>query len=69
MDDAHFYMRSCNSNNDSLRNLMKQDGRIVTHDSMYEKVLGYLYNPLEDSMQLKRVEIDSSANTKRSIFS
>ena len=68
MDDAHFYMRSCNSNNDSLRNLMKQDGRIVTHDSMYEKVLGYLYNPLEDSMQLKRVEIDSSANTKRSIL-
>ena len=68
MDDAHFYMRSCNSNNDSLRNLMKQDGRIVTHDSMYEKVLGYLYNPLEDTMQLKRVEIDSSANTKRSIL-
>jgi len=69
MDDAHFYLRSCNSNNESLRNLMKQDDRIVTHDSMYEKVLGYLYNPLKDSMQLKRVEIDSSASTKRSILS
>ena len=47
---------------------MKQDGRIVTHGSMYEKVLGYLYNPLEDSMQLKRLEINGSANTKRSIL-
>ena len=69
MDDAHFYLRSCNSNNTTLRNLMTQDGRIVTHGSSYEKVLGYLYNPLEDSMQLKKLEINSDANTKRSILS
>merc|ERR1712030_292880 len=68
MDDAHFYMRSCNSNSTALRDLMKQDGRFVTHDSNYEKVLGYLYCPQEDSMQLKSVDINSNANTKRTIL-
>ena len=40
MEKAHFNLRSCNSNNDKLRQLMIKDGSIVSHDSPYEKVLG-----------------------------
>ena len=39
-DKAHFYLRPCNSNSKELQQLMIEDSRFVTHDSLYDKVLG-----------------------------
>ena len=40
-DQAGFDSRSCNSNNNDLRTLMKQDKKYIEHDNLFEKVLGY----------------------------
>ena len=47
---------------------MIKDGRIVSHDSPYEKVLGYKYSPSKDTMHLSAVEVDEKANSKRKIL-
>ena len=69
MDNSHFLLRSCNSNDESLRNLMKLEGRFVTHDSEYDKVLGYKYSPYKDIMKLAKIKVDVNANSHRLILS
>lgn len=69
MDKFHFNLRSCNSNSESLRDLMKQDGKFISHGLEWDKVLGYRYNATGDKMQLANVKIDSKANTPRKLLS
>ena len=40
---------------------------ICTSDEV--KVLGYLYNRIEDTLRLKNVSLDTNASTKRQILS
>ena len=69
MDEFHFNLRSCNSNSKSLRELMKQDGKYITHGCEYDKVLGYRYSATGDKMKLATVKIDDKANTQRKLLS
>ena len=66
---GNFNLRSCNTNNEQLRNTMIQDGRYVDHGCNQEKVLGYKYNPATDSMQLAQAQIVEDVDTKRGILS
>ena len=66
---GNFNLRSCNTNDEQLRNTMIQDGRYVDHGSNQEKVLGYRYNPVTDSMQLAQAQIVEDVDTKRGILS
>ena len=67
--EGNFDLRSCNTNNDSLRNLMSQDVRLVEHGCEFDKVLGYKYSPSRDVMKLSNCKLDANANTKRTILS
>ena len=69
MDKYHFDLRSCNSNNESLVALMKQDGKYVSHGCEYDKVLGYRYSGTRDTMKLANVTLDANANTQRKLLS
>ena len=69
MDKYHFDLRSCNSNSESLRNIMIQDGKYVTHGCEFDKVLGYRYSAIGDKMKLATVNIDVKANTQRKLLS
>ena len=69
LDAVNFDLRSCNSNSSELVNLMKSDSRYIKHGQLLDKVLGYLYSPETDTMQLHPVNLDSSANSKRKILS
>ena len=69
MDNYHFDLRSCNSNSETLREIMKQDGKYVTHGCEFDKVLGYRYSAVKDTMKLATVVIDSKANTQRKLLS
>ena len=66
---GNFNLRSCNTNDEQLRNTMIQDGRYVDHGCNQEKVLGYRYNPVTDSMQLAQAQIVEDVDTKRGILS
>ena len=69
MDNSNFSLRSCNTNDKALRELMKVDGRFVTHNSEYDKVLGYKYSPYKDIMKLAKIDVDINANSHRLILS
>ena len=69
MDKYHFDLRSCNSNDPSLVELMKKDGKYIAHGCDYDKVLGYRYSGAEDKMKLASVNIDINANTQRKLLS
>ena len=69
MDKFHFDLRSCNSNNESLVALMKQDGKYVAHGCEYDKVLGYKYSGKQDKMTLANVNLNVNANTQRKLLS
>ena len=69
MDKFHFDLRSCNSNSEALRETMKQDGKYVTHGCEFDKVLGYRYSAIRDTMKLATVVIDGQANTQRKLLS
>ena len=69
MEKFHFVLRACNSNNENLRELMKKDGRYITHDQEYDKVLGYKYSSTKDVMKLANIKINAEANTHRQMLS
>ena len=69
MDEAHFELRSCNTNNEELKEKMVQDGRFITHGCDLDKILGYKYSPGSDVMKISEVKIDQNVNTKRLILS
>ena len=64
-----FNLRSCNSNNDTLRTTMKQDGKLVEHNCEFDKVLGYKYSPTQNIISISHVNLDNQANSKRKILS
>ena len=68
MDEAHFELCSCNTNNEELREEMIWDGRFVTHGCDLHKILGYKYSPDSDTMKISEVKIDQNVNTKRLIL-
>ena len=43
-----------------MSNLKMQDGKYVEHGCTQDKVLGYNYNPENDSMQLAMVQINEN---------
>ena len=69
MDEASFNLRSWNSNLPLLNSIFETDGRLATHGCPEEKVLGYRYNLQNDSLSVAKVEINSSAVSKRQILS
>ena len=66
---GNFDLRSCNSNNDDLKSLMKADGRLIEHGCEWDKVLGYLYSSSRDVMKLADFKLSETADTKRSLLS
>ena len=34
----HFDLRSCNSNSETLRNIMKSDDRLITHTNKHQSI-------------------------------
>ena len=69
LDAVNFDLRSCNSNSVELVNQMKLDDRYIKHGQPLDKVLGYLYSPDSDHMQLHPVKLDGNANNHRKILS
>ena len=69
MDDAGFCLRSWVTNLPSLSQQIEMDSKGPEHSEPYEKVLGYLYFPSSDTMQLGNFQLDENSNTKRSILS
>ena len=68
MDEAHFELRSCNTNNKDLKEEMISDNRYVTHGCSLDKMLGYKYSPYSDTMRISDVKVNDKANTKRLIL-
>ena len=68
LGENHFDLRSCNSNSETLRNIMKNDDRLITHTNEHDKVLGYNYSTKNDTMSLSGVKVDAKANTHRKIL-
>ncbi|CAL4128735.1 unnamed protein product, partial [Meganyctiphanes norvegica] len=66
---GNFDLRSCNSNSEELRNVMKVDGKIVEHSCEFERVLGYKYSTINDTLHISCSFLDSNANSKRGILS
>ena len=68
-DQAGFDLRSCNTNSNDLRNLMKQDNKYIEHNNPYDKVLGYRYAVSTDTIKLSKINLNSLAKTKRAVLS
>ena len=64
----HFDLRSCNTNSETLRNIMKNDDRLITHNNKFDKVLGYNYSATNDTMSLSDIKVDAKADTHRKIL-
>ena len=71
MANGGFDLRSCNTNSDKVKQQMIKDKKFVEHGFTYEKVLGYMYDPLNDVLKLAKSKINLMENliTKRFISS
>ena len=69
MPEGGLDLRSWNSNSLELQGLMNEDGKLVTHNNNYEKVLGHKYFIGSDSLQLSPCSLNPSANTKKPVLS
>ena len=69
LSKVHFNLQSCNTNCDTLKDVMINDGKYIKHGCTLDKVLGYKYDAAVDSLTLSPVNLDANANTKRKIFS
>ena len=69
MEEGGFVLRSWATNdNTELKNLMLEEGRLAEHGCNEERVLGYRYNTMNDTVSLANFELDINANTKRTIL-
>ena len=68
MAEGNFCLKSCTSNYALLRDQMKYDGSFVEHDGGEEKLLGYKYDILRESLKLNPRLSEPEANTKRKIL-
>ena len=48
---------------------MKKDGKFITHNCEYDKVLGYKYSSAKDTMKLAPIKVDAGASTHREFLS
>ena len=69
MKEGGFVLRSWNSNSSEFREVLKRENKFVEHNSNLEKVLGYKFDFVKDSLFLNVVNYNYSANTKRQILS
>ena len=69
LQKGNFDLQSCYSNCVKLQKKMEADGTLSGFDSGWEKVLGYLYDPVEDSIKVPPHSCDMEASTKRKILS
>ena len=71
MAKGGFDLRSCNTNSNKVKQQMIKDKKFVEHGCTHEKVLGYMYDPLNDTLKLAKSKINLMANlvTKRIILS
>jgi len=69
MEAGGFHLRSWDSNDEQLRSVMHEDGRIIQHQEAEDKVLGYLYNPHSDKLKLASFSVNERADTKRLLLS
>ena len=65
---VHFNLLSCNTNNKELKEIMKADQRYIKHGCERDKVLGYRYDAMSDSLFLNEIALDKNADTKRKIL-
>jgi len=69
MQEGNFNLRSWNTNNPKLKQIMISDSKLVNHSSEFEKVLGYKYHCTNDSLHISEVELPNVTPTKRLILS
>merc|ERR1712121_282502 len=68
-DQVGFDLRSCNTNSNELRTLMKEDNKYIEHNNQNDKVLGYRYDAETDVINLSSSKLDSIAKSKRAVLS
>ena len=69
LQEENFLLRSHNSNSQKLKALMeKKDNSLVQHNSEFERVLGYNYNPNKDVINIASCSLDKRAKTKRNLL-
>ena len=69
LTEGGFELRSWNTNLDSLKARIEDDGRGSQHECSEERVLGYLYNINKDTLRLCDFELEENVSTKREILS
>src|SRR5215470_17026885 len=68
MAEGGFDLCSWNSNLSELKNLISNEGKLVSHQCSEERVLGYLYDTKSDCLKLNEFDL-KSASTKRELLS
>ena len=68
LQEGHFLSRSCNSNSKELKAMMEKDNSLIQHNSKFERVFWYNYDPNKDLLNITTSSIDKGAKTKRSIL-
>ena len=66
--EGNFQLRSCNSNCESLKSIMKEEGTIVQHGCEYEKVFGYNYYPESDNISIANTSVKKKVFSKREVL-
>ena len=68
LPEGNFSLRSCDSNSKELKALMEKNNSLTQHNSKFERVLGYNYDPNKDLLNITTSSIDKGDKTKRSIL-
>lgn len=68
MKEGGFDLSSWNTNNPGLRDLFEEEGKLSAHQCAEERVLGYLYEPQQDTIKLSEVSFQP-ISTKRQLLS
>ena len=69
MNEGGFSLRSWNTNDNDLKLQMQRDDKLVKHDEIFEKVLGYYYNPQTDTLKLANYSFEANDSiTKRDVL-
>ena len=61
MQKGNFDLRSWNTNNDELKQIMIKDNNFVEHGCELEKVLGYKYSTQNDTIQISSFQMWENA--------
>ena len=70
MEQGGFNLHSWNTNSESLKDIMTRQGTLVQHNEPVEKVLGYHYSPINDTLKLSNFKLTDNTNiTKRGLLS